>query len=103
MCKCFFGGLQVFWCKLTTSIMQRVTHVYGWEASTQEIDDWIFDDIAETFVNDPDMKQFFEENNPYALEEISRRPLEANSRGLWDPDPTGFEKLRNSGSDLVEN
>ena len=89
-------GMKEHGYKGAADIMQRVTRVYGWEASTQEVDDWIFDDIAETFVNDPDMKQFFEENNPYALEEISRRLLEANSRGLWDPDPDVFEKLRNS-------
>ena len=42
------------------------------------------------------MRQFFEENNPYALEEIARRLLEAESRGLWDADPEVLEGLRNS-------
>ena len=33
-----------------------------------------------------EMRQFFEENNPYALEEIGRQLLEAAGRGLWDAD-----------------
>ncbi len=77
-------------------ISKRVGRVYGWEATTQEVDDWIFDEIAETFVNDPEMKEFFSEKNPYALEEISRRLLEAHSRGLWQADPCILEKLQES-------
>lgn len=78
------------------NIAHRVTHVYGWEASTQEVDDWIFDDIAETFVNDAEMREFFEQNNPYALEELARRLLEAQQRGLWDADEQVLEDLRNN-------
>jgi len=33
------------------------------------------------------------ENNPYALEEISRRLLEAAARGLWKPSEEIKEKL----------
>ena len=77
-----------------TDIMKRVGRVYGFEASTQMVDDWIFDDITNKFVNDPEMRQFFQDNNPYALEEIARRMLEANQRGLWEADPETLEKLK---------
>ena len=77
-----------------TDIMKRVSRVYGFEASTQMVDDWIFDDITNKFVNDPEMKQFFQDNNPYALEEIARRMLEANQRGLWEADPETLDKLK---------
>ena len=77
-----------------TDIMKRVTRVYGFEASTQMVDDWIFDEITNKFVNDPEMRKFFEDNNPYALEEIARRMLEANQRGLWEADPETLEKLK---------
>ena len=77
-----------------TDIMKRVSRVYGFEASTQMVDDWIFDDITNKFVNDPEMRQFFQDNNPYALEEIARRMLEANQRGLWEADPETLEKLK---------
>jgi cobaltochelatase CobN len=73
---------------------KRIGRVYGWEATTQEVDDWIFDDIARTFVLDDEMRNFFEENNPWALEEIGRRLLEANERGLWKADPDVIEGLK---------
>ncbi len=75
-------------------ISMRVGRVYGWEATTQDVDDWIFDDIARSFVLDEENRRFFEENNPWALEEIGRRLLEAEGRGLWQADPEVLEQLK---------
>ncbi|MCD6266200.1 MAG: cobaltochelatase subunit CobN, partial [Deltaproteobacteria bacterium] len=75
-------------------ISKRVGRVYGWEATTREVDDWIFNDIARAFVLDEENRKFFEENNPWALEEIGRRLLEAESRGLWQADPQVLEGLK---------
>lgn len=75
-------------------ISKRVGRVYGWESTTGEVDDWIFDDIARTFALDPENRAFFEEHNPWALEEIGRRLLEAASRGLWEADPQVLQDLR---------
>lgn len=90
----WIDGMKEHGYKGASDIMKRVTRVYGWSASTQEVDDWIFNDIADTFVNDREMRHFFEENNPHALEEISRRLLEANQRSLWDADPRVLDELR---------
>ena len=40
------------------------------------------------------MREFFEEKNPWALEEIGRRLLEAYERDLWNPDPQVLERLK---------
>mgnify|MGYP001209082905 CR=1 FL=1 len=77
-------------------ISKRMGRVYGWEATTQEVDDWIFDDLARTYVLDAEMRQFFEENNPWALEEMGRRLLEAYERGLWHADEEVIERLKSA-------
>lgn len=77
-------------------ISKRVGRVYGWEATTREVDDWIFDDIAKTFVMDEENREFFRQHNPWALEEIGRRLLEAQTRGLWQADPEVLEALKES-------
>ncbi len=92
----WIDGMKEHGYKGASDIMKRVTRVYGWEASTQEVDDWIFDDIAETFVNNDEMREFFEENNPFALEEIARRLLEAEQRGLWNADEQVLDNLKNN-------
>ncbi len=90
----WIDGMKRHGYKGAGDISKRVGRVYGWESTTQEVDDWIFDDIAKTFVLDEENRKFFEENNPWALEEIGRRLLEANERGLWNADPEVLEELK---------
>ncbi|MGO5091485.1 cobaltochelatase subunit CobN [Clostridium sp. LCP25S3_F10] len=80
--------------KGASDISKRVGRVYGWEATTGEVDDWIFDDITETFVSNEENRKFFEDNNPWALEEMARRLLEAEQRGLWNAKPEMIDKLK---------
>lgn len=87
-------GMKKHGYKGAGDIANRVGTIYGWKASTGEVDDRIFDEITKTFVLDPENRSFFEKENPYALEEIGRRLLEARSRGLWNPDPEIAEGLR---------
>ncbi len=75
-------------------ISKRIGRVYGWEATTREVDDWIFDDIAKTFMLNEENRKFFEEHNPWALEEIARRLIEAAERGLWSPAEDVKEALK---------
>ncbi len=75
-------------------IAKRIGRVYGWEATTQEVDDWIFDEIARTFVLNEENRRFFKAHNPWALEEIARRLLEAEARGLWQADSQTLTGLR---------
>ncbi|KAF5074123.1 Aerobic cobaltochelatase subunit CobN [anaerobic digester metagenome] len=81
-------------------ISKRVGRVYGWEATTEEVDDWIFDEITKTFIIDAENKAFFRDNNPWALEEMSRRLIEAYQRGLWQPEDGMIEEIQDSYLEL---
>ncbi|MGM9571276.1 MAG: cobaltochelatase subunit CobN, partial [bacterium] len=87
-------GMKRHGYKGASDISKRIGRIYGWEATTQEVDDWIFDDIASTYVLNEENRRFFEENNPWALEEIGRRLLEANQRELWLADKQILEQLK---------
>lgn len=90
----WIDGMKEHGYKGAGEIGKRVGRVYGWEATSREVDDWIFDDITRTFLVDEENRKFFEENNPYALEEIARRLIEAAERGLWDPAPDVKDALK---------
>lgn len=90
----WIAGEQEHGYKGAADIMKKVTRVYGWQATTRQVDDWVFDGITQKFVNDPQMREFFRQNNPYALEEIARRMLEAQQRGLWQADEQTLQELR---------
>ena len=48
-------------------ISKRVGRVYGWQATTGEVGDWIFDEITRTYVENEENFKFFKENNPWAM------------------------------------
>ncbi|MDR2460410.1 MAG: cobaltochelatase subunit CobN [Deltaproteobacteria bacterium] len=91
----WIDGMKRHGYKGAGDIAKRAGRLYGWEASTGEVDDWIFDEMTKTFILDKENREFFQENNPWALEEIARRLLEAMGRGLWNPTPEIKEELKN--------
>ncbi len=74
-------------------IMKRVVNLFGWQVTANVVQDWIFDEIANRYVLDDDMRRWFMENNPYAVEEIARRLLEAYKRGLWKAEEELIERI----------
>lgn len=87
-------GMKRHGYKGASDISKRIGRVYGWEATTKQVDDWVFDDITRTYILDEEMRKWFAEKNPWALEEMSRRLLEAHQRQLWDADPEVLEGLQ---------
>jgi len=81
-------------------ISKRVGRVYGWQATTGEVGDWIFDEITRTYVENEENFKFFKENNPWAMEEMERRLIEAEKRGLWKPADGLLDALQESYVDL---
>ncbi|MGW2345474.1 cobaltochelatase subunit CobN [Streptomyces sp. NPDC001661] len=72
-----------------------VDYLFGYDATTGVIADWMYDKLTETYVLDETNRKFLSENNPWALHGIAERLLEAESRGMWEkPDPQTLEALR---------
>ena len=90
----YIEGMKQHGYKGAGDLNKRIGRVYGFGATTGEVDNWIFDEIAEKFMLDPEMKEWFEKVNPWAMEEIGRRLLEAESRDIWKPDPELLERLK---------
>jgi cobaltochelatase CobN len=65
----------------------RVNNLCKWSATTRKVDKWVFDEVVKTYIQDPENLAWLRKDNPYALEELTRRLLEAASRGLWQADP----------------
>ena len=80
------GGLE-----LTATI----DYLFGYDATAQVLDDWMYQQLAETYGFDPAMREFLEQANPWAQNAIAERLLEAASRGMWqEPDAQTLERLR---------
>lgn len=72
----------------------RINTLFKWSATTKEVEAWVFDSVVETYVKNEENKEWIRENNPYALEEITRRLLEAEARGLWEAREDLLEEVR---------
>ncbi|MFC8988970.1 cobaltochelatase subunit CobN [Streptomyces sp. NPDC057115] len=72
-----------------------VDYLFGYDATTGVLADWMYDKLTETYVLDPANREFLQQANPWALHGIAERLLEAESRGMWEkPDPAVLEQLR---------
>lgn len=72
-----------------------VDYLFGYDATTGVVADWMYDKLTEAYVLDPQNRAFLQEANPWALHGIAERLLEAESRGMWaKPDPAVLEQLR---------
>lgn len=72
-----------------------VDYLFGYDATTGVVADWMYDKLTQAYVLDPENRAFLQEANPWALHGIAERLLEAESRGMWaKPDPAVIEELR---------
>lgn len=60
-----------------------VDYLFAYDATTDLVDDYQYELVADALVFDPDNQAFLQDNNPHALEEMAERLLEAAQRGLW--------------------
>jgi cobaltochelatase CobN len=72
-----------------------VDYLFGYDATAQVIDDWMYQQVAEKYVLDETSREFCERSNPWALREMTGRLLEAAERGMWgEPDSETLARLK---------
>ncbi|GAA1020520.1 cobaltochelatase CobN [Acrocarpospora pleiomorpha] len=72
-----------------------VDYLFGYDATTGVVADWMYDKLAATYVLDEENQRFLTESNPWALHGITERLLEAAGRGMWEhPDPEILQRLQ---------
>ena len=67
-------------------IENHVSNTFGWSATADAVDDWIYTEVAKTFVLDEAMLERLRTLNPHSAHSLVGRLLEANGRGYWDAD-----------------
>ena len=60
-----------------------VDYLFGYDATAGVVTDWMYEQLAASYVLDPENREFFEQSNPWALHGIAERLLEAADRKLW--------------------
>ncbi|MGZ8726964.1 MAG: cobaltochelatase subunit CobN, partial [Aeromicrobium sp.] len=72
-----------------------VDYLFGYDATTGVVQDWMYDTLAKTYVLDEDNQEFMRRANPWALRGIIERLNEAADRELWaEPDTDVLAEMR---------
>lgn len=80
------GGLE---------LAAAVYYLFGFDATAQIAPDFVYNGLAEHYALSQEMRDFLAKSNPWALNAIAERLLEAANRELWEnPNPETLEALR---------
>ena len=80
----------------------HVTNAMGWSATTGQVQPWVYQQLSETFVLDPAMRDRLAKLNPTASARVANRLIEASERNYWQPDAQTLDALRRAGEELED-
>jgi magnesium chelatase subunit H len=90
----FYEGMLSTGYEGVREIQKRLRNTMGWSATAGEVDNFVFEDANDTFINDPEMQQRLLDTNPNAFRDMVTTFLEANGRGYWDTSEENIERLQ---------
>jgi cobaltochelatase CobN len=68
------GGLE---------LAATVDYLFGYDATAETLEDWMYEQVTERYLRDPEVQQWLEQANPWALQAMAERLSEAHKRGMW--------------------
>ncbi len=90
----FIEGMKQHGYKGAADLASYVAHCYEWDATSNVMEDWMYEGLARKYALDEDMRQWMQEVNPWALQRIAEKLLEAAQRGLWQADEQTEQELQ---------
>jgi len=90
----WYEGMLKFGYEGVREIEVRLSNTYGWSATSNAVDNWVYNGVDQTFVQDDEMRQRLTDLNPYSFKGMVGRLLEANGRGFWETDAATIDRLK---------
>ena len=84
-------------------ISDRFSNVMGLAATTNSVEQWVFNDMHTKYVEDEDIRDRLIENNEYAYMDILEQMMEYFQRGYWDASKEQIEEIKNIYLELENN
>ncbi|RTZ65718.1 MAG: cobaltochelatase subunit CobN [Aquificaceae bacterium] len=90
-------GMQRHGYKGAFEMAATVDYLFAYDATTDLIKDYQYEKVTDSYLLEPENKEFLQQNNPQAMKEMAERLLEAMQRGLWQ-EP---EEYRDKIEDII--
>jgi len=75
-------------------VAKRLNFTLGWSATSGQVDNFVYEEANETFINDPEMRKRLMELNPHSFRRIVGTLLEVHGRGYWETSDANIEQLQ---------
>jgi cobaltochelatase CobN len=89
----WIGAMRRHGYKGAFELAATVDYLFGYDATAEVVEDWMYERVTCAFVADPEMRAFFAASNPWALRSIAGRLLEAAEREMWAASETARKTL----------
>jgi magnesium chelatase subunit H len=83
-------------------IESAITNTLGWSATTGQVQPWVYQQLTQTFLLDPAMRERLATLNPTASLKLANRLIEAHRRNYWTPDAETLAALQEAGDELED-
>jgi magnesium chelatase subunit H len=83
-------------------IESHISNTFGWSATADAVDDWVYTEVAKTYVLDDEMLERLRRLNPHSARSLVGRLLEAEGRGYWQAETEVVKRLREIFADLED-
>ena len=75
-------------------VAKRLNFTLGWSATSGAVDNFVYEEANDTFINDPEMRKRLMELNPHSFRRIVGTLLEVNGRGYWETSDENIQQLQ---------
>jgi magnesium chelatase subunit H len=75
-------------------LSKRLVNTMGWSATAGAVDNWVYEDVNTTFIEDEAMRQRLMNLNPNSFRKVVSTLLEVNGRGYWETSESNLQLLR---------
>jgi len=75
-------------------LSNRLNYTLGWSATSGQVDNFVYEETNETFINDEEMRKRLMDLNPNSFRRIVGTLLEVNGRGYWETSDENIDQLK---------
>jgi magnesium chelatase subunit H len=75
-------------------LSKRLVNTMGWSATAGAVDNWVYEDVNTTFIQDEAMRNRLLNLNPHSFRKMVGTLLEVNGRGYWETSESNLDMLR---------
>ncbi len=83
-------------------VAKRLNFTLGWSATSGSVDNFVYEEANETFINDPEMRQRLLDLNPHSFRRIVGTLLEVHGRGYWETSDANIQQLQQLYQDIED-